>query len=205
MPVDDFAGHDRLRIETFESVAAEWSPVEMKLLREDEGRLFRPADFPWSGAHALVLRKSAADVVGPLVEGQAELLPLSCSGPDLWLLHVTEMRDALDEGRSDIVRFPSSGRVMAIRGYAFERNALQGARCFKVPQMPTGSIFLSGEVVDAVAAAGLTGFAAEMVWEDQASSGSRSGRGRAGRRLRVAQLSDDRRRGHRRGGVRAGA
>lgn len=165
MPVDDSAGHDRLRIDTFDSVASGWSPVEMKLLREDEGQQFQPADLPWLGDHALVMRKSAADVIGPLVEGQAELLPLSCRDADLWLLHVTECRDALDEDRSDIVRFPSSGRIMTIRSYAFNPKALDGARCFKIPQMPTGSIFLTGEVVDAIVAAGLTGFAAEMVWE----------------------------------------
>jgi hypothetical protein len=162
LPVDA-TGHGRLRIDTFERIAAAWSAVEMTLVREDEGRQFQ---LPWLGDHALVLRTSAADVVGPLVEGQAELLPLSCDDTDLWLLHAIEERDALDEDRSDIVRFPSSGRIMTIRSHAFERKALDGARCFKIPQMPAGSIFLSGEVVDAVVSAGLTGFAPEMVWKE---------------------------------------
>lgn len=164
LPADDVDGHDRLRIDTFDSVASTWSPVEMKLVGEDEGQKFQPADFPWPGDHALVMRKSAAEVVAPLVEGQAELLPLSCPGADLFLLHVTECREALDEDRSDIVRF-SSGRIMTIRSYAFDASALAGVRCFKIPQMPTGSIFLSGEVVVAIASAGLKGFGAEMVWE----------------------------------------
>lgn len=164
LPVDDVHGHDRLRIDTFDSVASIWSPVEMTLVSADEGQKFQAADFPWLGDHALVMRRPAAEVVAPLVDGQAELLPLSFPGADLFLLHVTECRDALDEDRSDVVRF-SSGRIMTIRSYAFDATALAEARCFKIPQMPMGSIFLSGEVVDAIQAEKLKGFGAEMVWE----------------------------------------
>jgi hypothetical protein len=170
LPVDDATGHDRLRIETFESVEERWSPVEVKLVEIDEGQKLLPADFPWLGAHALVMRSSAAEVVAAAVEGQAELLPLECAGADLWLLHVTQCCDALDEERSEIVRF-SSGRIMTIRRYVFDPVALDGVRCFKIPQMPTGPVFLSGEVVDAVAAADLAGLGVDLVWEsDQAGS-----------------------------------
>jgi hypothetical protein len=160
------ADFQRLRIETFERVASSWTPVEMKLLREDEGNVLEPADLPWLGEHALVMRRPAADLVASLVEGQAELLPLSCVDAELFLLHVTECRDALDEDRSELVRF-STGRIMTIDKHVFDAGALNGVRFFKIPQMPTGPMFMSGEVVDGITSAGFRGFGAKLVWESR--------------------------------------
>lgn len=64
----------RLRIESPERLLDAWSPVEVELVREDEGVKMMEADFPWLGEHALVMRPSAATIVAPLVRECAELL-----------------------------------------------------------------------------------------------------------------------------------
>lgn len=163
LPVDEAEGFERLRVETFESVADVWAPIPMRLLTEDGGEHFARADFPWLGEQTLVMRQAAADVIGPLVEGQAELLPLQASDAELWMLHVMEARNALDFDRSDLVQF-SSGRIMTIREHTFVASSLEGVRCFKIPQMPSGSVYFTGELVEAIEAAGLSGFAVREVW-----------------------------------------
>lgn len=75
-------------------MAADWAPLEVEFIREDEGRTFQEADLPWMRGDALVMRPAAVVVIAPLVEGQAELLPLACDETELWLLHVTECRDS---------------------------------------------------------------------------------------------------------------
>ena len=170
LPVRDEPGPNPLRIFTTELLAPTWSPPLVTLLHEDEGVQLRRADFPWVGWNAIVMRPEAVAVVAPLVQGHAELLPLACEEADLALLHVTDERDALDEDASDIVRFPT-GRILTVRRYGMRSAALEGARCFKLPQMATGPVFLTGDVIDAVQAAGLVGLGAELVWQDDGSEG----------------------------------
>ena len=165
-PVDEVSGFDRLRIEDCASVVDRWVPERVRIIREDEGFRLAVADVPWLGDHGLVLRRQAADLIAPLVDGQAELLPLSCDHADLFFLHVTECRDALDFARSDLVRF-SSGRVMTIREHFFDAEALQGVCCFRDSKMPRGPIYLTGSIVDSMTSAGLAGFGARLVWESE--------------------------------------
>lgn len=163
-PIDD-ADFDRLAVHSAYPLAGNWTPIEVELVREDEGVHMMKADFPWLGEHTLVMRGSAAAVVAPLVRGCAELLPLHAADADLQLLHVTDVRDALDEGRSELVRY-STGRVMTVRHYVFDPTALVGARCFRIPQLPAGPLFLTRDLVDRINDAGLTGFSTELAWED---------------------------------------
>ena len=158
---DDF---EVLWFETFERLAASWTPIEVIILHRDGRTRLEHAEMPWHGSSTLIMRRAAAEVMRPLVEGQAEVLPLRCDEDQLWALHVTEVRDALDEDASDIVRFSSSGRIMTVRNHVFRPEQLEGARCFKLPQTPRGPIYLAGDLADAVEAAGLSGFASEVVW-----------------------------------------
>lgn len=167
LPVDEVAGFDRLRIEDCSSVLDRWVPERVRIVSEDEGVRLAAADVPWLGDHGLVLRREAADLVAPLVAGQAELLPLACDDAELFLLHVTECRDALDSERSDLVCF-SSGRIMTVREHVFDAEALDGVCCFRDSKMPRGPLYLTGLVVDALSAAGLSGFEAKLVWDSEA-------------------------------------
>lgn len=160
----DDADFERLLVEPADPLADSWTPIEVELVREDEGVRMVKADFPWLGEHTLIMRPSATAVVAPLVRDCAEVLPLATSDADLSLLHVIDVRDALDEHASDIVRF-SSGRVMTVRRYGFDRDQLDGAVAFRVPQLPRNALFLTEILVDAIHDAGLTGFGAELVWE----------------------------------------
>lgn len=163
-PVDEADFDTVYRIEP-PPLAGRWRPVRVRTIDPDERRKYRPADLPWLGSAALVLGEAAYGAVGAALEGAGELLDLE---PDdgsgrLWLFdaHVV---GALDEEASELVRFASTGRVMRLLRPAFRPGSVAGLAAFRVPQ--TGELFVGGDVVDAVEAAGLTGTTFDLVWEE---------------------------------------
>jgi hypothetical protein len=150
--------------------AETWTPLEMYLLKVDDssGKRFAYSDCPWFGSHTPILRRPAVEALASLVERDAELLPLTCPEAELVALHTYTVLDALDVDQSDIVRFPSSGRVMAIRSYVFRPDALENVVVFKLPQYLRGCTFVTQPYVDAVERAGLVGVGFKRLWsEDQ--------------------------------------
>jgi hypothetical protein len=145
----------------------EWRPIRVRLLRRDStlGRkTLKPAELPWLGGHALVCRPRAHELLAPILERSGEFLPLDLGGGEpLWLFNVCQIVDALDEAASDIVRFPSSGRVMDIRRHVFFPDRVAGMTAFRIPQ--SRSLFLGGEAVDAIVGLELSGARFELVWQ----------------------------------------
>lgn len=139
-----------------------WQPVPVRRLTVDEeGNPRATADLPWLGGHALVLRAKAVEALGPLLEQHGELLPLACADADLWLFNTLTVVDALDEDRSEIVRF-DDGSILTVERYTFRPDAV--APVFKVPQLLTGPLFVGDEFAAAVTGAGLTGLDLVEVW-----------------------------------------
>ena len=116
----------------------------------------RRADMPWFADGALVVTRRAMKVLGEVLGFDAEMLPLRHDGEDLWLVNPWRQVDALDEENSVIDRFPSTGRVMRVRRYAFREDKVRGLSCFTVPQLGN-TMFVSGRVAEAARRAGLTG------------------------------------------------
>lgn len=142
-----------------------WVPVRVRLLTEDErGQPFEESDFPWLGSHALVLRKRAVDALGSVLADVGELLPLACDDAELWVLNVCRVVDALDEGRSQLVRF-GTGRIMKVERHIFRPESVEGQLVFKIPQLLRGSVFMTDDFIHVVT--GLRGLGFELVWEDR--------------------------------------
>lgn len=146
-------------------VSSSWKPIPVRRLEGDnKGRPWLPADVPWLGGHALVFRERAYQAVGGVLAGAGEFLELDLvDGTDrLRLFNACHVVDALDEKASDVVRFPSTGRVMKVKQHVFHPGRIAGLVAFRVPQ--TRSLFLSGEAADAISAANLSGAGFELVW-----------------------------------------
>jgi len=149
---------------------AGWEPVQMRLVREDEhGRPLLPADVPWLGKHAPVLKENASAALGSLLAKDGELLPLACDEATLVVFNVTTVLDALDVDRSALVTFRSTGRIMKVKSHVFRPERLRAVHAFKVPQLLRGSAFFTDEVVVAVERAGLSGVGFRLVWEGSAA------------------------------------
>jgi hypothetical protein len=141
-----------------------WLSPEMYLVRKDEGKELSMSDSPWLGQHALVLRRRAAAALEPLLSQYGELLPIACTEADLLVLNVTCVVDALNERESEIQRFSSSDRIMAIWRHVFRPELVADIDIFKIPVLRVSPIFVGERFVQAWISAGLSGLVFSEVW-----------------------------------------
>jgi hypothetical protein len=141
----------------------------MRLIKEDEGRELRKSDFPWLLQHLLVLRPNAVDRLGKILSEYGELLPLACDEVDLVAFNACAVSDVLDLEKSDIVRFPSSEKILDVSSYAFKSDLVRGLRIFKVPQLARWTLFVNDELVDLVQSSGLSGLGFRQLWDSEAN------------------------------------
>lgn len=143
-----------------------WAPIRVRLLKEVErGQHLADSDLPWLSSAAPVFRARAAEALGDLLAEHGELLPLACDEAELRVLNVLRVVDALDFDRSKVVRFPSSGAVLAIESHVFRPERLEGADIFRSPHMRESPVFVSERVVDRAEQAGLRGVGFRLLWE----------------------------------------
>ncbi len=141
-----------------------WHPIPVtRLTVEEDGQPRAKSDFPWLGAHVLVLRERAVATLEPALRSCGELLPLACPDAELWLFHALTVADALDESASGIVRF-SDGKILTVERYEFHPEKVPNVPIFKVPQLLRGPLFISDEFVHLVKASDLTGFGYSAIW-----------------------------------------
>lgn len=79
-------------------------------------------------------------------------------------LNVTTLVDALDEDRSELMRSPSTGRILNVERAVFRASALEGVPIFKVPQFARGSLYVADPVVELVRGSGLKGLDFDETW-----------------------------------------
>lgn len=129
--------------------SATWRPVAVHLLQENEdGEPRKSALMPWLNKTVLVLRDDAIRKLSPILEPHGELLPLSCSEADLVVFNATRKISALDEDRSEIVRF-GSGRIMTIPRLVLRETETTGD-IFKLAEMSNGPLLLSEPLVEQI-------------------------------------------------------
>ena len=142
-----------------------WKPIRVKRVPADEHQTAKQSDFPWLGAHALVMRPRAVTGLAQLLEPHGEILPLATDADvGLFVLNVLHIIDALDEGRSEILRFPSTNRIMRVTRPAFLDARVGGVDVFRLPHRASAT-YLSQRVVDTVRDLKLKGLEFVPVWQ----------------------------------------
>ena len=118
-----------------------WRPMVMTdLLSNDDGTRRWNSDMPWYSEHLLMLRQKAERELRDVLTSYGELLPLISRQP-LTLFNTTLSLYALDEDKSDIVRF-DDGSVMTIDRHVFRSDVIGAARMFKL-KLRTGDCRVS--------------------------------------------------------------
>lgn len=159
----DHTQYDRLSSLDGTSLGETWAPLEMRLVKREDGKSLRRSDFPWLGYGPWVLRPNTADRLANILCRYGEYLPLDCAASaGLVAYNVTNVLDALDAKRSDVTRF-SDGRIMIIHRVALIDSVITGADIFRLPH-PVSRLFVSQRFVDEVKTAGLFGLDFRQVW-----------------------------------------
>jgi hypothetical protein len=150
-----------------------WQPVAVQEILEDErGHPRRASDMPWCTEHLLALRRPTLGKLRSVLEPYGEFLDLIADTP-LTLFNATIVLEALDEDRSDIVRF-DDGSVMAIERYAFRPEVLGSMQIFRLRlrhvDYRLSPIFLQETMIDTFRKMGIRGIGFEMVWDGDRQS-----------------------------------
>jgi len=146
-------------------IGAAWEPLPAEWIEDDLNAGKPKCDFPTLGTTPTFSQRAVDKLLDLLVEN-GELLPLGLTDERYFVYNATRQVNALDEDRSELVRF-SSGRIMDIKRYAFRPEQLQSATIFRLPQV-RGAVFVTDRFVERVAEAGLTGFDFAEVWSIEA-------------------------------------
>lgn len=115
------------------------------------------------GIGPLILGR-AATVLAPILSSSAELLPVITPIGDYSIFNVIDLVPALIEERSDVFRYPSSGRIGYVTSYELDPAVVADHPIFKLASWPLGAMLVDETFVDAVLDARLTGFAFKKVW-----------------------------------------
>ncbi len=139
-----------------------WEKFDLKYLAEEddleEGNyayLFMP-----------IFDETALRVLKELVSEDVEILPMMLGKEEVFGINVLTLLEALDYENSDYVRF-DSGRIMAIRKYAFIENEILGKNIFKLSDEAHGAPFVSELFKKYVEDNHLTGFKFIPVWDSE--------------------------------------
>jgi hypothetical protein len=149
-----------------------WKPFNaIRMYSEPENLIAPLGDLAGIDANRdpMVLSKKALDVLMPMIGQTGQVLPIDFAECEYSFFNITNVVDALDEGMSEIERFPSSGRIAGLKRYAFKSEALKDQWLFKVPQQLGNVALATQSFVDLVGREGLTGFAFKLLWSDERS------------------------------------
>ena len=147
-----------------EPLSGSWRPIPVRRVPADARSAFRPADFPWLGGHALVMRRTAVDALRDLLERDGEVLPLSTRDEvDLYVLNARVI-DAMDKARSVVVMIAGTSRIQYIEHLVLVRSAVEGADVFRLPHRASAT-YVSERFVERVHRAGLVGLVFNKVCE----------------------------------------
>ena len=100
-------------------------------------------DYPFLMLGLPIFTRRAIEDLGDLLEGNGEIIPTTCEGDQIFFFNVTRIIDALDESDSEVIRFDDCSDVMYIDRYAFFAAKLVESTIFKIPQWPTGLVYVT--------------------------------------------------------------
>lgn len=136
----------------------------MQIIREDEeGKEYLRSDAPWLGGQALVFRDSVSNNLKGLL-GSAKLYEFICDSERLFLCDPPLVENAVIQDESVIDRF-ADGRIMQIRNYVFNPEALRGRCIFKINEMRVSPTFVTQEFVDFWVSNKLVGLDFNLLWK----------------------------------------
>jgi hypothetical protein len=110
----------------------------------------------------------ARTIFEPRLEGLGRWIELPSEEAKYWLFFTTNVVDALDESKSELIHFPSSGRLMEIAAYAFKPEVVKDQFLFTLKQQPGRDVLVTDAFIDVVREHRLTGFMFLRLWSSEA-------------------------------------
>ena len=144
---------------------ADWRPVELvpSTHHTEEGKPVGDAFPVWPGA--VIVGERCYRLISPYLGDSAQVLPAAWGSETAYVLNVTRVIDCLDEERSKLKRFPSTGRVMRIEEYAFDKALVEDEVIFKIPEEAPAHPYVTDKLKAVIERNGIRGFKFVPVWK----------------------------------------
>lgn len=106
----------------------------------------------------------AIDALGELLSAHGEFVPIAVPEPMRYFaFNATTVVDALDEERSEISRFKSSGRIWKVDRHVLKQSVVDLPPIFKMPQTRVGQTYVNETFVADVERLRLKGFRFDLL------------------------------------------
>lgn len=107
---------------------------------------------------SFILNEYAFNILEPYLEGHAQVFKLRSQDGVFYVINITDVIDCLDYDKSEVKRFPSSGRIMRVISHSFREDKLKGAAVFKLPEFVKATCYATEEFKKAVDEHNIKGF-----------------------------------------------
>lgn len=144
------------------SIADRWQPVNVEVLEEK-----KRSDTPTFVSGCPVLSERAVLILGDMLKGVCEVLPLKYCKEQFYVLNVLCIIDCIDYKNAICKMFPNSDRVMRFMKYAFKPDKLVNKHIFKIPEHPQSYVLVSDEFKNRVLDNALEGFEFIELWDSE--------------------------------------
>ena len=107
---------------------------------------------------SFILNEKSYKILYPYIKNEAQIFKVKCENDNLYVVNITNIIDCLDYNKSEIKRFPSSGRVMRVVKYVFKIEKLKNTIIFKLPEFPKGISYVTESFKNVVEENNIKGF-----------------------------------------------
>ena len=107
---------------------------------------------------SFILNEKSYKILYPYIKNEAQIFKVKCENDNLYVVNITNIIDCLDYDKSEIKRFPSSGRVMRVIKYVFKIEKLRNTTIFKLPEFPKGISYVTENFKNIVEKNNIKGF-----------------------------------------------
>ena len=161
----DYDKYFKEKIYTNFPLINEWESV---YVHTQDGEKYSDNPHFWAGAGIPVFSKKAIDALQELLKDDVELLPIVHNKYEYFIIHITNVLDAIDYDKTQLKRL-KSGLIVGFENYAFLGDKVK-SNIFKVylnNKIYPSSVFVTDKFREYAIKSRLVGFDFVEVWDDE--------------------------------------
>ncbi|RJV89288.1 imm11 family protein [Longicatena caecimuris] len=150
------------------AVLKEWESIPLVASNYKTEKKLLVGDISFTGdVSSFLLNEQSYNILYPIIKDSAQFFRTESNYGDLYVVNVTCVLDCLDREKSNVVLFPSSERIMAIKEFAFSMDMIGNNILFKIPEKSKSFSFATEEFKKIVEENGLTGIKFIPLWDSE--------------------------------------
>lgn len=143
-----------------------WKPLEIEDIKPNQLLL----DCSQMTSSCPVFNEGAVSILGSLMDGKAEVLPLLHMSCELYAINVINVSDYIDYSQAKVEINKEFNKVRKILEYAFIKEQVENETIFKIPVYKGTKIFVTDIFKETVEKNQITGLEFYEVWDSESTA-----------------------------------